>query len=131
MTSTKDVYWLAGLLEGEGAFTKNGAHPVIALKMDDLDVVSRCGRILGASNVRSAIDRSRLGRKCYFVVSISGCRAAGWMMTLYSLMGARRQARIRELLALWLALQARPGRNPFNVRRSLPARSGKQIEYVH
>lgn len=114
MTSTKDVCWLAGLLEGEGSFTvaNKGRHcyPSVKLKMTDRDVVERAARILRTVQYRKGGNgilsyrpsRSTMGTKQNYVVAIAGRRAAGWMMTLYPLMGERRQKRIRELLALWL-----------------------------
>lgn len=114
-TSVKDIYWLAGLLEGEGCFTTNSsaAHyrPVIKLKMDDADVVEKALHILKPHAYRkngneikkySREQESRsFGRGSYYHATIGGRRAAGWMMTLYTLMGERRQARIRQLLSDW------------------------------
>jgi hypothetical protein len=38
---------------------------------------------------------------------VRGVDAIGWMMTLYSLMGQRRKAKIRECIAYW---KTRPGK---------------------
>lgn len=111
MTTTKDICWLAGLLEGEGCFTADHGNPRVFVKMNDEDVMSRALRIMkptqfrvNGNSVRQFTDKSRLGSKQpFFVAAIYGGRAAGWMMTVYSFMGLRRQARIREILIKWQA----------------------------
>jgi hypothetical protein len=109
MISTKDIYWLAGLIEGEGCFhldTIRGTPvPTIRVKMTDLDVVNRAAAILRSGlkspGVYSYPDKSCLGTKQAWSARLGGYRAAGWMMTLYPLMGERRQRKIREILEAW------------------------------
>jgi hypothetical protein len=49
--ATHELHWLAGLLEGEGSFMpgppSNSRMPIIAVAMNDADVMSRLGRIFG------------------------------------------------------------------------------------
>lgn len=59
MIKAKDIYWLAGLLEGEGCFTvrryegrQTGGLPVINLWMTDLDVIKRASTILRCASTR-------------------------------------------------------------------------------
>lgn len=94
----KDVYWLAGLLEGEGCFSTSRFCPIIALSMTDEDVVSRATKLLGASYGRHICKKPR---KDCFQVHLYGDKAIAWMMTLYPLMGKRRQERIREIISGW------------------------------
>jgi hypothetical protein len=112
MIETKDIYWLAGLLEGEGAFcsTAKGRYPKIMLRMNDLDIVQRANAIFrptvfrknGNSATGPYYDRTRLGAATpYYRSNISGVRAVGWMLMIYPLMGERRRARIRELIIAW------------------------------
>lgn len=122
MVETEDIYWLAGLLEGEGCF---GAHtktktPRIRLNMTDLDVVERAHKLLGATCKISRVDRSKQNPnwKDTYNFTVPGRRAAGWMMTLYSLMGERRQAKIREVLFEWQDHPVRRLRN-FGIPRKL------------
>ena len=100
MLSTKDIYWLAGLLEGEGYFgLRRQCDLVIELTMTDRDVVERFHRILdfGARD-----ERMLPSSKIAYGWSLTNQRhAAGLMMMLYPLMGERRQAKIRECLAAW------------------------------
>src|ERR1051325_8300115 len=98
MTETKDIYWLAGLLEGEGSFIADGRFPKIALKMNDRDVVQRAQELLRPKPYRAngnAIkyyeDKTAIPIRKYWFASISGRRAVGWMLTLYPLMGERRK----------------------------------------
>ena len=43
---TKELHWLAGLLEGEGCFTFNTYSPVIMLAMTDEDEVRRAATLM-------------------------------------------------------------------------------------
>lgn len=97
--STKDIAWLAGLLEGEGCF-RYRTTPMIQFAMTDKDVVGLAAGLLGAKSVRFRKQQAAHWKPQY-EVSIHGQRAAEWMMTLYPLMGERRQAKIREILAAW------------------------------
>jgi hypothetical protein len=112
----KDLYWLAGLIEGEGCFTTSGKNkptiPVLKIRMNDRDVIERAQRILTPLTHRKNSNPVRLippyrRSQAAFITVISGRGAIGWMMTLYPLMGERRQARIRELLAAWLTSPSR------------------------
>ena len=98
----KDIYWLAGLLEGEGCFTtvpvEGKRYPRIDLRMTDYDVVSKARNILGSTKVSG---NSTNRNKEIFTTQVNGNRAIQWMMTLYSLMGARRQERIKGILNSW------------------------------
>jgi len=66
--------------------------------MTDRDVVERLARLWGANALGPYLKE---GRRPVFAVAIHTRRAVGWMMTLYALMGERRRARIREILAAW------------------------------
>jgi hypothetical protein len=108
MLERKDIAWLAGLLEGEGSFicvksspTRPGNYAAIRItvQMTDEDVIQRAAQIMGTK----VYQRKQIeGKKTVWGTATSGSsRAAGWMMTLYSLMGKRRQARILECLQIW------------------------------
>lgn len=99
-----NISWLAGLLEGEGCFTSRGGRPtpIIQLCMTDKDVVIRAARILGANKV-TCCNKKTAGGKDLFRLTVFGRRAVAWVMTLYPLMGLRRQEKIRETLAKWKA----------------------------
>lgn len=108
MPTTKEIAWLAGLLEGEGCFVKHpcGNSIRIHLGMTDRDVVERAAKIWGKS-VRGPYQPngplSKQGRlyKPMYTTAAGGWVAAAWMMMLYGFMGERRKARIREMLTVW------------------------------
>lgn len=109
MVETKDIYWLAGLLEGEGSFllrsghASKGALPVVQLGMTDRDVVEKARRVMGHRGkicVQGLGTSARRSKPLYnFVVASQW--AIGWMMTLYQFMGERRQSDIRAIIAHW------------------------------
>lgn len=106
MIDTKDLYWLAGLLEGEGCFDMTGGrYPRVVVMMCDLDVVERANKLLRPVVLLKERLPARIQRQPdrlpIYRISLSGGRAAGWMMTLYPFMGQRRQKRIREVLSVW------------------------------
>lgn len=95
----KDIGWLAGILEGEGWFGYYNTARV-AINMTDPDVIQRVKTLFGGSVY---LPKPRENRKQLYCWAASGGRAAGIMMTVYPMLGARRQARVREVLMQWLA----------------------------
>lgn len=88
--SALELAWLAGLLEGEGAFIAATArYPVcLSLNMTDADVVDRV-----AAWWRVAVSRPTIQKKHYkqsFRCMIRGERAVEWMRRLRPFMGERR-----------------------------------------
>lgn len=102
--AVKDIMWLAGLLEGEGCFyiQNKSDRPYqqhsLRLSMSDKDIVERAAEIMGC-NVHGHT-KLKSGKTMYRAI-VYGPQAAGWMMTLYPLMGQRRQKKIREVLSIW------------------------------
>lgn len=108
-----DLYWLAGLIEGEGcwlakSYPRKKAGKVVGrikairllVWMTDLDVVQKAHRLLG-EHTPIAIRPAHGNRQESYGLRVHGQRAVEWAMTLYSLMGTRRKAQIRKLLELW------------------------------
>ena len=91
----RDIHWLAGILEGEGTF---GDRRRIRLKMTDRDVVERVAKLWKRPLV---VEKLQPNRKQAYSTAIGSIDAIGWMMTLYSLLGTRRQTKIRQILADW------------------------------
>lgn len=106
----KELYWLAGLLEGEGCFTfgnlsQSGSgfrHPALVLDMTDKDTMEKAAAMFGTSvyTLHTPTMKKNNGKPS-FRTQVTGTRAVAWMMTLYPLMGSRRQERIREILHSW------------------------------
>lgn len=112
MISQRDLGWLAGLLEGEGCFRwhrqirRDGRPdwfaPRILLQMTDEDIVRRAQAVVGIGHVRGPYGPYKGGTKAHWAWTVSrNADAVGLMMTLYPLMGERRQAKIREILDAW------------------------------
>lgn len=95
-------YWLAGLLEGEGAFmvTKQGQQPRLVVSMTDEDVIARVAEMWGTAVV--PLKPQKAHHKPAFKASIYGRRALEWMLRLRPLLGERRRARIDEIQAAWV-----------------------------
>jgi hypothetical protein len=73
--------------------------------MTDRDVVVNVARIMKYDGVIG--EYSRQNRKTLYVMQLYGNEAIQWMMTVYSLMGARRRAKILSILTLWKAYERR------------------------
>lgn len=96
-----DIRWLSGLLEGEGSFFFRVRAPRLSVGMKDRDVVARAAKLLGGG----LWGPFKNGMYQTAVVSVV---AAGWMMTLYGLMGERRRGQIRRTLARWREQRVHP-----------------------
>ena len=108
MLTIRDISWLAGLVEGEGCFTKCRESIRISVAMTDQDTVNKVATVWGTP---VGVWTTRGSNKTPYSTVICGNAAAGWMMTLYPLLGGRRQARIRELLKIWRDKKPRYGDN--------------------
>lgn len=95
--SPEDRAWLAGLLEGEGCFAFYGT-PRISVSMTDRDVIDRVAHLMGATLISERRDPRKPTHKTQYVTQVAGTRAHRLMRDLLPLMGARRAARIREVL---------------------------------
>ena len=102
-----DIYWLAGLLEGEGFFGVINSrvsgrlyrYPRVGVSMSDKDVIEKAAKMFGTS-LGIARKMTAGGKTMYRSVCV-GTRAVCWMMTLYSLLGIRRRGQIRKSLCEW------------------------------
>jgi len=97
----KDLYWLAGLIEGEGCFSwkhrrKGNAYPLINLKMNDLDIVQRAHKIFGCGCISKGGNNYGMSKDSH-QLQIVGQAAIDWMVCLYPMMGKRRKIRILEV----------------------------------
>lgn len=79
--------------------------PAIIVGMTDYDVMKRVATLFDVTLI-GPIQRKG-NRKPYWRVNFAGKRAAEWSMTLYTLLGTRRQAAIREILTEWRLKPAR------------------------
>jgi len=100
---TVDIYWLAGIVEGEGCFHSSKKTPTISIGLTDLDIIYKIRRILN-DNRRISQYKNRpgsLGTKTLYRLRYSGHKAVSIMFTLYSLLGSRRKLKIKEVINIW------------------------------
>lgn len=109
MTSLKDVYYVAGLVEGEGhiGFRKLGAGkayvlPHITVTMTDRDVIENLHRVWGStSKIYHGKGRIPGRHKDVYRTVVWGKRAVAWGLTLYTLLGQRRREQVKKMLQAW------------------------------
>lgn len=93
----EDIVWLAGLLEGEGCFDlQRNRYPRVRLAMVDRDVVGRAATLFGSS-IRLTLKPKPASP--IFHAEVQGPRAAEIMRAILPYMGARRSAKIAEILS--------------------------------
>ena len=106
-TDLKSIAWLSGLLEGEGSFciTKSNS-PTITVQMNDKDVVERAATLLGGRVYGPY--RHKRGKQLdtpHYRAQVHGAPAIGWMLTIFSFLGSRRRAKIRDIVNSWTIYQ--------------------------
>lgn len=112
LDSRDDVIWLAALLEGEGCFDAHrGKYARVRLAMVDRDVVGRAATLMG-TGVRLTLRKAP--NKPTFHAEVTGPNAIAIMERVLPHMGARRSARIAEVLSVAQLgdRQAAPGPKP-------------------
>lgn len=103
-TQVNDIHWLAGFLDGEGCFYFNRNACRVQVVHKDKWPLLRMQEIVGGTIRRV---KNSLNGRMYYALFIVGKRAAGVMMTVYSLMSPRRQEKIAANLAKWRVVQNR------------------------
>jgi hypothetical protein len=118
--SPQSLYWLAGLLEGEGSFLKpppsKPTRVILSIEMTDRDVLERVADLLGVGvyDVPST-ERTRRWRPSHRVI-LHNEKAARLMRELRPLMGSRRQHQIDAALAAREAALSTRNHPRLNVR---------------
>lgn len=96
MISDIEVAWLAGLYEGEGCLTRQGAHWTLTIAMVDEDVIRRAHSITGVGRLHApTASAPKLWRWC---VS-RRADLVPLVLLLLPHLGERRAGRAREFLA--------------------------------
>ncbi len=101
MTKT-ELYWVAGLLEGEGCFSRKSSggtsrNILVSCQMTDPDVLKRLQRIAGGT-FHGPHGNGPRGRLPRYMWRVHGKAARLLMEKLLPLMGKRRSGRIRLLI---------------------------------
>jgi hypothetical protein len=105
MFKETDVAWLAGLLEGEGAFSlgppSKPTQSRIQLSTTDEDIAARVATMFGV-RYHQITHRTNTGvrsTKPMFVLQVRGSTAVIWMRRVLPYMGARRTQQIETAIA--------------------------------
>ena len=96
----RDIEWAAGFLEGEGCFTQStkGCEVITAVQtVDNLHPLNKLLDLFGGS-VRMSYKAFDNCKECHRW-QVSGSRARGIMMTLYTLLSPKKQEHIHKALA--------------------------------
>lgn len=98
----RERYWLAGYLEGEGAFTHNRGSPMVEVNTVDADIIERVQSIWMTRyyivvNIHTRPPRQE-GYQRQYHLACYGNAARAVMADVAPLLGARRRARIAELI---------------------------------
>lgn len=97
-----EIAWLAGLVEGEGClFITPKNSPTVSVAMTDRDVVEHASRLLHSTMRVTKMDRRSPHWKPIYITRLHSSPAVAWMMTIYGLLGERRKAKIRTIIAQW------------------------------
>ena len=98
----KDIYWLAGLFDGEACFVwnKQNRTPAVQIAMTDEDTIIKVCKLLHHPRYYLNKKKKEHHKQCYSIHT-SGKLAVGIMMTLYSLLSKRRQEDIQRVLGEW------------------------------
>jgi len=108
----REIAWVAAMIEAEGTiiagrYKRPDGYAVrqfrLAVEMTDLDVLIRIRDILGhycTLRERKPPSLNPRHRRRY-ILCLTGPELAGWLMTIYPLMGERRRTRIRSALLVW------------------------------
>jgi hypothetical protein len=100
------LYWLAGLIEGEGCFSpalRKGwpeyYNPRIRIEMTDKDTLIKASLILYGNDRVTTCNwaNKRFGHKVIYKLDITGQPAMDWMIMLYPMMSSRRQEKIKDV----------------------------------
>lgn len=98
----RNIEWIAGFLEGEGAFGLSGPNrksALVAAAQVQMEPLERLMRMVGG-NLHTHTSK-KPNHQVQGRWSLSGINAAGLMMTVYPLMSPRRKEQIRAALSVW------------------------------
>lgn len=96
-----DIYWVAGLLEGEGSFTsKANKFPRVTCEMTDEDVIKKLHSLLGGQLYKPTKRQSHWKQSWQWTY-VKSHEAAAFMQKIYPYMGERRKKQIDNTLKKW------------------------------
>jgi hypothetical protein len=110
----RPLYWLAGILEGEGTFMSGPPSspnsPVARICMTDRDVVTRAALLL--ERAVTPVPAREAHYKPPYLTQIKGAEAVGLMRAMRSVLGPDRRRQIDDVLAGWTPRRIRSRGDP-------------------
>ena len=98
-----DIYWLAGIMEGEGSFCcpppSQPNSPIMQVQMKDEDVIARVSRFWGARYF--SCRPRKIHHSITYKTVLRGVEAVNWMKLLRPLMSTRRKCQIDTAIAAY------------------------------
>jgi len=88
--TVQDIYWAAGIYEGEGTCNNPKNSEKVAVSQKDTWLLYRLQELFGGAIYPD--------HKPCSVWNLSGARARGFLQTIYMLLSPRRQEQIRKCL---------------------------------
>ena len=92
--SMNDIHWAAGFVEGEAAITKRKDYPGqprLMINQKDIEPLQKCRDLFGG-----ALKQYKYEHGDYWVWTLTGPRARGFLFTVYSLLSMRRKQQIKD-----------------------------------
>lgn len=132
MIDMHELYWAAGFIEGEGSFIfsrrARWGNARISVPQVEIEPLHRLQRLMGGT---ICTEKGPNGRFRIFRLQIDGHVAVGWMMTLWTLMSAKRRSQIEAALNGWKALPlgARLRKRFANICSKGHALAGENLEW--
>jgi hypothetical protein len=105
----KELYWAAGFLEGEGCFSTHRSVCIAASQVT-LEPLQRLQALLGGGVRGPYSFKTAHKSQPIWCWTLSGARGIAAVMSLYSLMSARRQTAIRKQIENWKIRKTRDPR---------------------
>jgi hypothetical protein len=97
-----ELWWVAGLLEGEGCFgTQKSGYVTIQVQTADREVIEKLVEFTGLGHVSGPFKTRAAHHAPMYGWHPSGANAVALIELVYPLLSSRRQARIDETLVLW------------------------------
>ena len=103
---------LQGIIEGEGCVVVSPKSKTLRLsiEMTDLDILQKVQKIFGETCRLSkrTVKLENPKWKDRYILHLCGPKLPQWLMTIYCLMGTRRQSKIRDALEMWKTRTRKP-----------------------
>ena len=95
---TKDLYWAAGFLDGDGSFLFSKSGPAVIAAQVNLEPLSKLHELFGGY-IQGPTWNGKPNHKPIYRWSCVGATAAGLGMTLFTLMSPVRKEQIKKMVA--------------------------------